>query len=165
MAMIDELLFIKQFREKKAEKEFQNARLALAEAKKAEETATQTLNAFQLQAELDELAWYRDLCARVVKPREIADVQEDVAMLRATEQMHANVLQKAEQQHASALAAQVQANLLMREASKAREKFTELASNYHLIEAKEAERKEELELEEVSGNIRKKDDWAVEADV
>lgn len=164
MAMIDELLFIKKFREKKAEKEFQKARLALVEARKAEEAANQKLIEFQNQAEQDELAWYRDLCSKVVKLRDIANVQEDVAMLRQTEIAHTQALQKAEQQHVQAKNVHVEANHTMREASKAREKFTELARNFHLIEAKEAERKEELELEEVAGNGRKKDDWGAEAD-
>jgi type III secretion protein O len=164
MAMIDELLFIKKFREKKAEKEFQKARLALVEARKVEEAANQTLTDFQVQAEQDELSWYKDLCSRVVKPRDIANVQEDVAMLRATEQMHANALHKAEREHTLAQDTHAQANGALREASKAREKFTELARNYHWIVAQEAERKEELELEEVSGNIRKKDDWGTETD-
>ena len=164
MAMIDELLFIKEFREKKAEKEFQKARMALVEARKIEEAANGALTTFQVQAEQEEQSWYRDLCSRVVKPREIAYVQEDVAMLRATELMHANALQKAERQHALAHDTHVQTHLAMREASKAREKFTELARMHHVLVNQEAERKEELELEEVAGNVRKKDDWGVDAD-
>jgi type III secretion protein O len=160
MAMIDELLFIKKFRETKAEKEFQKARQALLEAHKAQELASQELQSFQWQAEQSEQAWYRDLCSKVVTVRDISHVQEDVAMLRQTEQEYAQRLRKAEQQHVQAKDHQVQANTRMREATKAREKFTELARNHHGIVAKEAERKEELELEEVSGKGRKNDDWS-----
>jgi type III secretion protein O len=51
----------------------------------------------------------------------------------------------------------------MRDASTAREKFVELARNFHILETREAERKEELELEEVASIVREREEWSGEA--
>jgi putative protein kinase ArgK-like GTPase of G3E family len=164
MAMIDELLFIKKFRENKAEKELQKARLALQAAREAEQRANEALQTFQQQAEEAEMGWYRELCSRLVTVRDIANVQEEVAMLRQSELEYQQAVRAAQQQHTQAQTAQTQANHQLREASKAREKFTELARNHHLIVSQEAERKEELELEEVSGTGRKNQEWGDDRD-
>lgn len=164
MAMIDELLFIKEFREDKAEKELQKARLALQEARLNAQRANEALQTFQQQAEESELAWYRALCSRLVTVRDIANVQEDVAMLRQTELEYQQALHAAEQQHTQAQTLQNQANQQMRDASKAREKFTELARNHHWIVNQEAQRKEELELEEVASIGRKNPEWGDDRD-
>ncbi len=164
MAMIDELLFIKKFREDKAEKALQKARLALQEARHAEQQANEALQSFQQQAQDMEQAWYRELCSRLVTVRDIAHVQEDVAMLRQTELEYQQALRAAEQQHTQAQAVQNQANQQMLDASKAREKFTELARNHHWIVSQESQRKEEMELEEVAGIGRKNAEWGDDRD-
>ena len=56
MAMVDQLLFIKEFRERQAETAFQKSRMALAEAHRQEELARQELERFIAQAREDELA-------------------------------------------------------------------------------------------------------------
>jgi hypothetical protein len=39
----------------------------------------------------------------------------------------------------------------------------ELARNFHILETREAERKEELELEEVASIVREREEWSGEA--
>ena len=164
MAILDELLFIKTFREKKAETVLQKSRGALLEAHRREDLADSTLTRFVDQAVLDEDRWYRALCARTVLLRDIAEVQQDVAILRATEQVHAKALDQARSVRESAAAANVKATAALREASAVRQKFVELARTYNEALGREAERKEELEMEEVASVVRERDEWTVAQD-
>lgn len=159
MAMVDELLFIKEFRERKAETELQKSRARLATAVQAERQAEQALQDFIAQASAQELRLYQDLCSRVVKLRDIQDVQGEVASMRQREQEHAQALAQRQQQHAQAREGFDTDTRRMREASTAREKFVELARNFHMLAAREAERKEELELEELASVVREREEW------
>ena len=165
MAMIDELLFIKTFRERKAETALQRSRLVLVDAQRQEDNARQTLERFIEQATEDELRWYRELCARLVKQHDIEVVQQDVAIQRAEEQAHLRELEAAAAAHVSAQAAFNQATAVLRDASTSRSKFDELARLHHDAAAREAERVEELELEEVAGIVRERHDNVSHADV
>ena len=165
MAMIDELLFIKTFRERKAETALQRSRLVLVDAQRQEDTARQTLERFIEQATEDELRWYRELCARLVKQHDIEVVQQDVAIQRAEEQAYLRELEAAAAAHVSAQAAFNQATTVLRDACTSRSKFDELARLHHDTVAREAERVEELELEEVAGIVRERHDNVSHADV
>ena len=154
MGMVHQLLFIKDFHQKKAEMALQTARMSLQAAKHQEEQANNTLATFQEHAKREELSWFEDLCSRLVKVRDIQMVQADVAQLRATENMHLQNLQQAQQHHMQASDTHQEANHAKKEADKVREKFTELVRLQDLTDANEVERKEELELEELSGNLR-----------
>jgi type III secretion protein O len=160
MAMIDELLFIKTFREHKAETELQKSRARLGIAAQSERDAQQALEDFVAQATADELRWYQELCSRVVKPRDIADVQNDVAGLRQKELEHNGQWQAAQQHHVKAKDEFQGATTRMRDASTARQKFFELARNHHSAVAREVERKEELELEELANVVREREEWS-----
>jgi hypothetical protein len=163
MAMIDELLFIKEFRERKAETELQTSRSRLGAAAHAEREAEKTLQAYAAQAMAEELRLYADLCVRIVKPRDISDVQGEVAAMRIQELQHQQELEAAEKNHELALDHFQLSTRKMREASTAREKFVELARTHHMLEAREAERKEDLELEELSSVVREREEWGGEA--
>ena len=154
MGMVHQLLFIKDFHQKKAEMTLQSARLVMQVAKHTEDQAHQTLTSFQEHAKQIELAWFDDLCSRVVKVRDIQNVQADVAQLRSTENDHLQNWQQAQQQHQQASEAHQQANHAKKDADKVREKFIELVRRQDQTDAHEAERKEELELEELAGNVR-----------
>lgn len=158
MAMVDQLLFIKTFRERQAETVLQRSRLSLAQAHQLEEQAQHELERFIAQATEDELRWYRQLCERVVKLRDIEDVQTDVAILRAEEAERARARDAATQQREQAQSAFTQASQQMKEASTARNKFEELARQHHALVAKEVERKEDLELEELAGIVREREE-------
>jgi type III secretion protein O len=157
MAMVDELLFIKKFREQKAEKEMLRARFDLQQAHERQEEAKDSLQVFRVRAHADELRWYGDLCSRLVKPREILAVQEDVAVLRANETQLAIGLEHAQGEQAAAQQRFAGATDQHRLATAAKNKFVELAESFHVAEARERERREELELEEVAGQARMRD--------
>lgn len=163
MAMIDELLFIKEFRERKAETELQKSRARLGFAAQSERSAEAVLQEHIERAWAEELRLYADLCARVVKPREIADVQQDVAQMRMQEATHQQSLEQAQEQHRAAQDDFQLSTRKMREASTAREKFVELARTHHMLAAREAERKEDLELEELASVVREREEWGGEA--
>jgi type III secretion protein O len=164
MSMIDQLLYIKDFRERQAETAMQKSRLVLTEAHRAEDEAQQELDRFVQQAQEDERAWYQALCERVVKLRDIEDVQTDVAILRAEEAQRAKELDQAQQARVQAQSSFNLATQALREASTARSKFEELADRHHEALNKEAERKEDLELEELAGVVREREEMTTHAD-
>lgn len=157
MAMVDELLFIKNFREQKAEKDMLRTRLDLQQAHHRQEKAEDTLQVFRVQAQQDEVRWYGELCTRLVKPREILAVHEDVAVLRSTEAHLAVRLEQALAEHEVAQQHYASATDQHRLATMAKNKFIELVQNVHAAEARERERREEMELEEVAGQLRLRD--------
>lgn len=159
MAMVDELLFIKEFRERKAETELQRSRARLSAAVQAERQAQDTLETFVAHASAEELRMYQELCARIVKLRDIQNVHGEVAALRLQEQAHAQALTERQQQHVQAREGFDTDTRKMRDASTAREKFVELARNFRMLAAREAERKEELELEELASVVREREEW------
>ncbi len=159
MPMVDDLLFIKRFRESKAETELQKARAALVLAQQAEREAERVLNEYIEFAIAQERSWYDDLCSRLVKLREITQVQDDVVALKATERAHEESLETRKGERQSAVQHMDVSVQRMRDASTARQKFVELARNFHWLAAREAERKEELELEELASVRRDREDW------
>ena len=159
MAMVDDLLFIKRFRETKAETELQKSRAAVVIAQQAERDAEQQLTDYIEFAIAQEKSWYDDLCSRLVKMREISQVQQDVVGLKITERQHEETLETRKTEHVSAVEQMEVCIERMRDASVARQKFVELARNFHMLAAREAERKEELELEELASVRRDREDW------
>ena len=157
--MVDELLFIKRFRETKAETELKKSRGDLVLAQQAEREAEQALDNYVAWAAAQEQSWYADLCSRLVKLREITAVQEDVVGLKAAERDYRETLDQRQKAHEVAREQMELSMRRMREASPAREKFVELARNFHLLAAREQERKEELELEELASVRREREDW------
>ena len=158
MGMLDELLYIKTFRKDQAETALLVARAQLAHAHRVEDEARQRLSRFQTQAEQDERAWYQDLCSRLVRPREIAEVQLEVAILRAEEQARIEALAQAGRERTQAQSHYTGAADTLQVASATRSKFEELAAPHHATERRELERREEQELEEVAGHPRRRDD-------
>ena len=154
MGMVDELLFIKEFREKKAEKHMLRTRLDLQQAHHRQQKADDDLQVFRIQAQQEEIRWYEQLCSRVVKPREILSVHEDVAALRAEEANLAVTLEQALADHETAQQHYAMAADQHRMATAAKNKFMEVAQTLQAEEARERERIEELELEEVAGQLR-----------
>ena len=159
MAMVDELLYIKSFREQQAETALQSSRVELRVAREAEEQARVVRDDFTRQAVEDELRWYRELCERVVKVRDIEDVQLAVAGLRQREIELQKMLEQREQDRQQSQQRFHQASDHLKQASTARSKFEELAREHHLAVSREAERKEEMELEELAGVVREREEW------
>ena len=157
--MIDQLLRIKTFREKKAETEMLKNKLLLAQAKTAETEAEHVLADYVDFSNREEIRWYQDLCSRVVRLREITQVQEGVAGLKARELEYQQALAQAHKAHLDAVDVFNTSYDLYRGASIAREKFDQLLQIEMLRESKEAERKEELELEELAGQLSDRADF------
>ncbi|MEK0416850.1 MAG: hypothetical protein RI949_856 [Pseudomonadota bacterium] len=164
MAMIDQLLTIKSFRERQAETALHKTRVELADAHRIEEVAEHDLHTFMRQAQEDEIRWFEELCSRVVKLRDIEEVQTDVAILRAEQAHKEQELEQAQARRAQAQSTFNQATQVMKEATTAREKFEELAQQHHAALGKEAERKEDLELEELASIVREREELRMHAD-
>lgn len=159
MSVFRDLLAIKAFRENQAEGAVRVERQALADARAAREAAEVLLARLLREGLETEHALYRDLCSRIVKLREIENVQLSVAGLRQRE---------AAQQDAVAAAERVQeaqnqkldaARAAHQEASRQKSKFVDLARNYAEAQVRELERKEDLEMEEAASVARDREDW------
>ncbi|NBQ90257.1 MAG: type III secretion protein [Betaproteobacteria bacterium] len=159
MAIVDELLYIKTFRERQAETALHRSRQDLRLAHDMEKRAQEQRDAFAQSAVAQEDRWYRELCSRIVRVRDIDDLHSSIAGLRRTQQ-------ELDEEWAARLRQRQQAQDLMKQAGEhyrlagiARNKFTELARLHHGAVAQEAERREELELEELASVVRERDDW------
>ena len=159
MSVFRELLAIKAFRESQAEAAVRVQRHALREAREAREAAEALLQRLLREGLEQEMQLYRDLCARIVRLREIEDVQLAVVGLRQRE---------AQQQDAVAAAAKAQdqaslqldtARAAHQEASRQKSKFVDLARNYAEAQVRELERKEDLGMEEAASVARDREDW------
>lgn len=159
MSVFAELLSIKSFRENKAELAVRKQRQQLAEAAAERERAEQQLKAFRDWALAHERALYADLCARVVRLREIEAVQQEVVSLRGQERSHEEAIAAAEQRRQREAEMLAECQRLHAEASRMKQKFVELA-RVHAEEAlRELERKEDAELEEAAEVRRDRADW------
>lgn len=160
MAMLDELLSIKTFREQQAESRLQVARISLADAHRTEDLATDELARYQDYARQQEDAGYRALFERAVKVRDIAELHQDIAILRMTEQQYRRELDQARAQRESAQTDHQLADSAARDARTTREKFDELVARDHAVRARTAEYREELEYEELSAIVREREEWS-----
>ena len=152
--MINQLLRIKTFREKKAETEMLKSKVALAKAQADEAQAQRALQEYIEQAMREEHRLYAELCSRVVRLREITRVQEEVVCLKLGEQARQDALASAQKVHLNALDVFQSSADLYRIACSARQKFDELLRIETARVDKELEQKEESELEELAGQLR-----------
>jgi type III secretion protein O len=165
MEPLDELLSIKRFREQQADAGLQVARGELSEAHRGEQQRENALSEFRHYAKLEEESLYRRVLNRAIKISDIFRLHEDIAILRAGEAQHEADLRKAIALRESAQERHTEAQDTAREARTTREKFTELVTRHHAGIAREAERREELEFEELAGIVREREQWSEEPDV
>lgn len=159
MSVFKELLSIKSFREGQAEAAVHVERVALQEAREKREAAEALLTRLIREGLNEEMRLYQDLCERIVKLRDIENVQQDVAALRMREDQQRDHVQAAiadQEQQNSRLE---NARAAHKEASKQKSKFVDLSSVYAQEIAREAERKEDLELEEATSARRDREEW------
>jgi type III secretion protein O len=159
MSIFKDLLAIKRFREGQAEMAVSRQRNAHAEAERRHETAQEQLSGFQDWAQRHESEMYHDLCSRVVLVRDIEDVMQGVADLRAGERERENHVENAAEQVRSEAQALVLRREEHRTATRMTEKFVELASVHMADQMRELERKEDLEMEEAATVTRDRNDW------
>ncbi|WP_142848234.1 YscO family type III secretion system apparatus protein [Telmatospirillum sp. J64-1] len=158
MSVFTELLRIKEFRETQAETEVQRRRVLLAEAAEAVETLNRKLEEYRIWSLEHERGLYADLCTRLVKLREIEELQHRVADLRNQERNLEQGILDAEKQRHQATSALDTAVERLRDAERQKGKFTELARIYSEEARLELERMEELEMEEFQTPDRD-DEW------
>jgi type III secretion protein O len=159
MSILAELLSIKAFRETRAEVEVRKERARFAEALAAREAAEKSLDEFKAWAQAQELAWYEDLCQRVVRLRDIEDVQHGVAGLRNQEVTLDQQRQQAQTHERQQEQRLGEAKVVLSDATRVKEKFVELVRLNTLERLQDVERKEDAELEEVAELRRDRADW------
>ncbi|MEO5672270.1 MAG: YscO family type III secretion system apparatus protein [Ramlibacter sp.] len=159
MSIFRELLSIKSFRESKAELAVHKQRRALAEATEQRDGARSELTEYRNFALARERSLFGELCARVVKLRDIEDVQVEVVVMRGRERDREKKLDDAES-HRETQSGELQVRKTAHvEASRMKEKFVELAQVYADEQIRELERKEDAELEEAAEIRRDRVDW------
>ena len=157
--MMQELLAIKRFREGQAEMSMRQQRSRMQEREAALQQVQEEL-ARMLEAALhSEKALYADLCSRLVKLRDLEDASHFIAALKQQELLQRDAVSEAETLLAQAQQALTQARVAHQEAVQQTSKFLELAQRFDLLAAQEAERKEDLEMEEAASIARDKEDW------
>lgn len=159
MSVFDELLAIKRFREGQAELAVARQRKVHAEAEHQREVASEQLTEYRTWAQQQEEGFYRDLCSRIVRVREIEGVLQGVAELRQGERDHQTRVESASQEVIDQANALAERRLSHREARRVTDKFVELAHVYLVEHLRELERKEDSEMEEASLVMRDRDDW------
>ncbi len=159
MSVFRELLAIKAFRENQAEGAMRAQRQALADAMAAREQAEALLARLLHEGLRIEQQLYRELCERLVRLRDIEDVQLSVAGLRQREAAQQQALERAEQAQREQDEKLVSARAAHQEAARQKSKFVDLARNWDQLQMREAERREDLEMEEAASVARDREDW------
>jgi type III secretion protein O len=159
MSVFKELLAIKSFRESKAEMTVRKQRSVLAVAVDTRDGADEALRRFRDFSLRHERALYDDLCSRIVRLRDIENVQLAVVDLRGQERSHETSLQEAEKDRVRQAEQLDDDKRLHADALRMKEKFVELAQVYADEQIKELERKEDAEMEEVAETRRDRADW------
>src|ERR1041384_4934872 len=130
MTIFAELLRIAGFREGKAEMEVSRTRGELTKAHASETDAKQRLQEFMVFADRREREMYAELCTRIIRLRELEDVQLGVLDLRNGERRREEEVAAARKAVEAAVAALEAARKVHRAATRQKEKFVELGRSY-----------------------------------
>jgi|SRR5690554_888774 len=167
MLIFDELLDIKRFRERKAETVVIQARGEMVLKHQEKDRAEMALATWREEAIERERALYADLCARVVRLRDIENVQQEETGFRHVENTREEALSLAEKQLVEAREQMERASSALVAANRNTEKFIELADDYAAELRSESERKEELEMEEAASVAQQREaleEWEARQD-
>ena len=159
MSVFRDLLRIKTFRENQAESRVRQARAVALDAQQAREAAEALLARLLREGHETEHRLYRELCERIVRLREIEDVQQAVVGLRQRETAQEDAVQAARGEETRTEQLLTAARDAHKEANRQKTKFIDLSNDYALSSAREAERKEDLEMEEAASVRREREDW------
>jgi len=159
MKIINMLLDIKKFREAQAQTALAKQRARHARARKARDVAEDSLNAHRDQATQQENAWFGELMGQQVRVHIIESVRAEVGLLTATTHRLTDGLQQAE----TTLDQERQGVDFARQgvirAEQVKEKFVRLVQIYADEAFLQAERAEDLEMEEVASLRRERSEW------
>lgn len=159
MKMLRDLLAIKRFREGLAETAMRQQRQAFMQAQQERMDAEALLAQLLTEGVLAEQGLYEDLCSRIVRLKDIEDVQHAVAALRLREQEQEDALAAAQHQQQAAQERLDAARQTHKDAARQTSKFIDLASTFASLDALESERREDLEMEEAASVVREREDW------
>ncbi len=159
MKMLRDLLAIKRFREGQAETAVRQQRQAFLQAQQERMDAQTLLARLLAEGALAEQQLFQDLCARIVRLRDIEEVQQAVVALRQREREQKNALESAQRQQQAAQEHLDQARQIHQEAARQTSKFIDLASRFATLDALASERREDLEMEEAASLVREREDW------
>ncbi len=159
MKMLQDLLAIKRFREGQAETAMRQQRQAFLQAQEDRIAAEDLLARLLAEGVLAEQQLYQDLCARIVRLKDIQEVQQTVAALRQREQNQQEALEAAQRQQQAAQEQLDQARQNHKDAARQTSKFIDLASSFAALDALDSERREDLEMEEAASVVREREDW------
>jgi type III secretion protein O len=159
MTVLNELLNLKRYREDKAEMAVARCRLLLAEVTKRTQEAHEALVDYQQWSVQHERDMYGAVYGRVVRPRDLEHLREDVVMLRVQERALNEAVTKVEAERAQADSAIRESRQAHERATRTREKFVQLVQAQSEEIRLEVERKEDVELEDLYAVARDRDDW------
>lgn len=157
--MIKDLVRIKEFRERKAEMEVARARLDLAAAIQAVADAKVALQDYRAWSLNHERTLYAELCKKLVKPRDVEWLREDVLLLRGKERELDAAVATADGTRVKAEDGVRLARATHATATRNREKFDEVAKGIAAEATLEAAKREESELEDLYAIRRDKAEW------
>lgn len=148
--MLERILQIKSFREARAALAVTRQRLAFEQAEHHEQATQRRRDAHRQASDRRERALYEDLCTRVVRLAQIQDLQLAVEDMRVQARDHDKRLEQARAERhrqADELLGRREAHA---QALQLKQRFIELARHAAEEAEMEADRREELELEEVA---------------
>lgn len=154
MKEFSQLVTVKVLREEKAERTLHAQRRVLQEAEAGRDAASHRLDDYRNYAQERERRIYQDLCERVVRLRDIEDVQGQVQMMRARESDHRDELAEAEQRRAREAQQLTDDQSAHRLALRVRDKFVDLGDQFASEARASAERAEEDQIEEAAETRR-----------
>lgn len=150
MHLIDELLKIKSLRESRAQLALTRERLAFARTQQARDDANQVWETQSEAAREREECLFGAMIGALRRVREIEDTRWEVQSMRQETQRLGGLAEKADQALVQAQQTLDGVRDTARRAERAKEKFVDLSRRYAGIAAREAQRVEDLEMEEVA---------------
>lgn len=152
MNVLNDLLRIKKFREDKAEMALARAKVNLLESEVALNRAKNILKEHILEAKRKEDFLFADLYVRLVRLKDIDSVALDMTLIKEETGKLEENLSAAKDLRESAKFSEEEAKIAHRDAVRMREKFTELVEENNTEKLLEAQRFEDLELEEAGSS-------------
>ncbi|MET4580104.1 type III secretion system stalk subunit SctO [Ottowia thiooxydans] len=159
MNVFPELLRIKSFRENQAELRMRRQIDLTRLAHENHETEQKRLADLLREGMEIEARLYNDLCQHVVRLRDIEDVRHAVTGLRQREDRQQDVVTAAGKEEQEAEQALTAARASHKEAHRQKTKFEDLSRDFDLASARDADRLEDLEMEEAASVRRDREDW------
>lgn len=156
--MFDDMLAIKRFREQQAELALLRQRQRRVMAENVVETARISLERYQDWAQEHEQSLYRELCGRIVRPRDINEVLEQVAEMKTGETRHVSALESAREMLEQEIVVLGERRGEHAQTVRMTGKFLELAQSYWDEVSQQRNRTEDDELEEVASLLWERPD-------